>query len=122
MFPKDGRKFRRPCSRDDQQDYASAIADALRIELGESHHAIKTLMRWTGANERTVRNWLSGANGPSGEHLVRLIRNSETIFECFLRLAGREALVSIQSLSSIRDTLISTAELLTASLDQSPKG
>jgi hypothetical protein len=49
-------------------------------------------MRWTGANERTAKNWLSGVNGPSGEHLLRLIENSDRVFECVLRLSGRQQL------------------------------
>ena len=56
----------------DQAAYRKAIADTLRRELGPTHQAIKTVMRWTGASERTAKYWLSGERGPSGEHLIRL--------------------------------------------------
>lgn len=41
-------------------DYRAAIAAALREELGQTHRAIKTAMRWTGASERTVKYWIAG--------------------------------------------------------------
>ena len=50
----------------DQAAYRKAIADTLRRELGHTHQAIKTVMRWTGASERTAKYWLSGERGPSG--------------------------------------------------------
>lgn len=39
----------------DVADYRTAIAAALRDELGLTHRAVKTAMRWTGASERTVK-------------------------------------------------------------------
>ena len=53
--------------------YPAAIAGALENELGDTHRAIKTAMRWTGASERTIKNWYAGTHGPSGEHLVSLM-------------------------------------------------
>ena len=50
-------------------NYAKSIAVALRGELGDTHRAIKTVMQWTGASERTIKNWFAGTRGPSGEHL-----------------------------------------------------
>lgn len=40
-------------------DYRLEIAAALRRELGGSHQAIKASMNWTGASERTAKNWLA---------------------------------------------------------------
>lgn len=54
------------------KDYAELIADALRQEHGNTHRAVKTIMHWTGASERSVKNWLSGEFGPSGYFLMRL--------------------------------------------------
>jgi hypothetical protein len=109
MFPKTGRKF--PV-REQQADYASSISDVLRAELGNSHQAIKTLMRWTGANERTTKNWLSGANGPSGEHLLEIMRNSDLVFECVLELIDRKVILSHRKLEEVHDALQATAQLL----------
>ena len=40
-----------------------AIAAALVADLGQTHRAIKTAMRWTGASERTVKYWMSAERG-----------------------------------------------------------
>jgi hypothetical protein len=112
MFPKMGRRIPAAAAARDPVDYASAIAEALRADLGNSHRAIKTLMRWTAANERTVKNWLSGVNGPSGEHLLEIIRNSDLAFQCVLRLADRRLSLSNRKLEELRDVLQNTTQLL----------
>ena len=73
----------------DQEAYRKAIADALRRELGPTHQAIKTVMRWTGASERTAKYWLSGERGPSGEHLIRLAQHSDAVLITILIMAER---------------------------------
>ena len=73
----------------DQEAYRKAIADALRRELGPTHQAIKTVMRWTGASERTAKYWLSGERGPSGEHLIRLAQHSDAVLITILTMAER---------------------------------
>lgn len=86
--------------------YAAVVAVALRTELGDSHRAIKIVMKWTGASERTAKNWLTGARGPTGEHLVSLVRHSDATLEIFLQLAKREtALVSLD-LADVRSRLV----------------
>lgn len=73
----------------DQTAYRTAIADALRRELGPTHQAIKTVMRWTGSSERTAKYWLSGERGPSGEHLIRLAQHSDAVLITILIMAER---------------------------------
>lgn len=73
----------------DVADYRTAIAAALRDELGLTHRAVKTAMRWTGASERTVNYWIAGECGPSGEHLIALARHSDIVFHMVLLLADR---------------------------------
>jgi len=73
-----------------EMSYEVAVATAVRKQLGGSHQAIKTLMRWTGVSARTAKNWLSGSAGPSGAHLVDLMRSSDFVFEAMLQLARRE--------------------------------
>lgn len=70
-------------------DYRAAIAMALHAELGSTHRAIKSAMRWTGASERTVKYWFAGERGPSGEHLVSLARHSDAVLIVLLALADR---------------------------------
>lgn len=73
----------------DQTRYRKAIADALRSELGPTHQAIKTAMRWTGTSERTAKYWMSGERGPSGEHLILLAQHSDAVLLTILTMAER---------------------------------
>ena len=73
----------------DQTRYRKAVAAALRAELGPTHQAIKTAMRWTGASERTVKYWLSGERGPGGEHLILLAQHSDVVLLTILTMAER---------------------------------
>ena len=120
MFPKTGKKFP-PDNCFASTTYADLIREILRSELGSSHQAHKTLMRWTGANERTAKNWLSGSNGPSGEHLLQLMRNSDRIFEFVLKLSHRPALLSMRRLGEVRNSLQVTADLLSEVIEDQDK-
>lgn len=103
-LPKMGKELpmnrRRP-----SMNYASVVADALTIELSGSNRAIKTVMRWTGASERTAKGWLAGTNGPSGKHLIALLGNSDTLFGKILKLAGRGSLIEAAHLQVLRNTM-----------------
>jgi hypothetical protein len=110
MFPKTGKKL--PPRQLDPHAYAGAISDALRAELGESHRATKTLMRWTGASERTAKNWLSGSCGPSGDNLVQLARESDGVLATVLALAGRNEHMVGADLLSIRSSLRAATRLV----------
>ena len=70
--------------------FAAAIAAALHRAYGEHHAGAKTVAALLGANERAVRNWFDGKNGPSGERLTQLIRHSDEVLEAVLMLAARE--------------------------------
>ena len=90
--------------------YPAAIAYALRNQLGSTHQAIKIVMGWTGAGERTVKNWLAGVSGPSGQHLIDLIRHSDDVLEVLLILAGRQPIVAAQKVVGVRNKLAETVE------------
>ncbi|WGK89276.1 hypothetical protein [Pseudomonas migulae] len=89
-----------------RQEYASGLAIALQSELGSTHQAVKTLMRWTNANERTAKNWLKGTCGPRGEHLARLIQHSDAALASFLDMAERNSAVMRTTLPSLRSDLM----------------
>lgn len=113
MFRKKGNKLHPP--ENEQQvgtNFSRAIAAALHTELGLTHQAVKITMRWTGASERTAKNWLAGTHGPSGEYLVELLRNSDEVFDAVLVLAGREKTISDASLLRLRDRLMAAVECL----------
>jgi hypothetical protein len=67
---------------------------------------IKTVAKLTGANERTVKNWFSGAYGPSGFYLVLLARHSNEVLEVFLALAGRDGLLQESEIAHLEERLI----------------
>ena len=73
----------------DADKYAVVIAAALRREVISSGLRIKTLMRWTGAGESTVKNWLGAVRGPSGPHLLALAMYSTEVHSACLLLSGR---------------------------------
>lgn len=100
MFTKKCKTF------PNRQEYASGLAIALQSELGSTHQAVKTLMRWTNANERTAKNWLKGTCGPRGEHLARLIQHSDAALASFLDMAERNSAVIRTTLPSLRSDLM----------------
>ena len=94
-FPKKGKFFPGPNSwtgigQADDDVFAAQIAAALHRALGSSHAGIKTAAGWTGAHERTAKNWFSGRYGPSGAHLAALAKNSDEVMNAFLMMAARQ--------------------------------
>lgn len=123
MFPKTGKVFPKAnAQRRSELNYASAIAAALRSELGATHQAVKTVMRWTGANERTVKNWLAGTNGPSGDHLLAIARHSDSVFETFARLSGRQHSIAAERLIAARTALLDLLDIIQLVTDQPDLG
>ncbi len=107
MLPKKGIVFP---NIENLGPYPRAIAYALKCELGSTHQAVKIIRKWTGAGERTVKNWLAGINGPSGQHLVDLIRYSDDVLQVMLIMAGRHQTVAAQHLGDLRNQLMQTVE------------
>src|SRR4051794_38574973 len=85
--------------------FTEQIAQALRLEYGGTHAAVKTVVHLTGANERAVKNWFEGKNGPSGVFLVALCRHSDRVLEAFLVMSGRTAEVQAKALYDAKVTL-----------------
>ena len=67
---------------------AEQIGQALRVQLGASRRATKTVMRWTGVSDTTARSWLNGRATPSGLHLLELAAHSEPVMIYFLETTG----------------------------------
>lgn len=85
--------------------FPSVIAAAMRAEWGSSPSARKEIARITNANERAVRNWFEGQNGPSGENLVLLIRHSDAVFESVLMMTGRNQALTLLKAQALRSPL-----------------
>lgn len=91
---------------DAAQPLAHSIAAALKTEFGSTPSALKTVAQLTRSNERAVRNWFDGKNGPSGENLVILMRHSDLVLRTILSLADRQDLVVAVGLASLRRQLV----------------
>ena len=115
MLPKKGIVFP---NGENLGSYSQAIAYALKCELGSTHQAVKIIRRWTGAGERTVKNWLAGISGPSGHHLVDLVRNSDDVMTVLLILAGRQQVLAAQRLIGLRNKMAETVEQVDAILGE----
>ena len=85
MLPKSGTLLPARGAVLTERDYSSRVRQALRDDLGGSRMAAKLIMRWTGASNRTARNWLNGAASPSGYHLICLARESDAVLGAVLR-------------------------------------
>jgi hypothetical protein len=120
MFPKMGKTFPDEDGRRvDRLEYQMAISAALKRELGGSHRAIKTAMKWTGVSERTAKNWFAGSHGPAGEHLIELLRHSDEVAAAVLSLSGRSELRVVAGLHQSREALRHLLEALDALLEAS---
>lgn len=101
--------------------FVEEIASALRRSSSGSAVSVRTVANWTGANEKTVKNWLSGKYGPSGEHLIALVQHSDEVLSTFLTMAGREELMVAVKLiaaeEAIEDLLVAVRQL-----SRDPKG
>ena len=99
-FPtEDGRTM-------DRLEYRAAISAALNHELGGSHRAIKTIMKWAGVSERTAKNCLLGTLGPAGLHLIELLRHSEDVLSAVFILSGHAELRINSNLHETRTRLM----------------
>lgn len=80
MLPKKGRKLPKwEGVLAGRQAYAETIAQLLEREHGETHRAVKQVMKLTDASERTVKHWLSGQHGPDTVFFLRLVTSSPVI-------------------------------------------
>jgi hypothetical protein len=115
-FPKKGKSFpksggpnssnRDGGSRGGTSNFALQIATALERTLRDRNKRIKTVAGWTGANERTVKNWLSAQYGPCGAHLVVLIQHSDEVFNAVLLMAKRHDLLFAQKLDDLEQRML----------------
>ena len=85
--------------------FRHSIAAAMRAEWDSGPSARKEVGIITHANERAVRNWFDGSNGPSGENLVSLIRHSDAVFETVLLMSGRRPALTIMHADALRTRL-----------------
>jgi len=113
MLPKKGKKLHgEGWGEGDGCKVSAAVAAALREELGSTHQAVKTAMRWTGASERTVKHWLAGTYAPSGKHLVALMRHSDAVMMTVLSLTNRNTFFVGAALHTVRSKMLEIIDLI----------
>jgi hypothetical protein len=105
---KKGKKFPKADARSPASPFVQAISAALAEELKRDGVTIKAVAQWANVNERTVKNWVSGQCGPSGDHLVELVRCSDHLAVAFLRLADRPHVSLLFQLRQVRAILCQT--------------
>ena len=94
--------------------FVEVVASALKADFGSAPSAVKQVARMTNANERAVRNWFDGKNGPSGENLVTLIEHSDAVFGIVLQLSGRKLFAAHMGLQDLRTRLIAVVAAIDA--------
>ncbi|NQV93908.1 MAG: hypothetical protein HQ482_02035 [Sphingomonadales bacterium] len=119
MFPKTGNNFPNISGNANADEFAITIGQALKGELGTSRKAAKSIMKWTGASERSAKNWLAGTHGPSGWHLILLARQSDSVMAVILMMAGRELNISALALSALRSDLMEAVEAIDEAIKSS---
>lgn len=119
MLPKKGRMLHpwNGLARS-AKDYAELIAGALRQELGNTHRTVKTIMHWTGASERSVKNWLSGEFGPSGYFLMRLCVKSPAVRGLVMELLAEPDIIA----PPLGDASIEALSAMSTNADSCPPG
>jgi hypothetical protein len=119
-FPKKGKSFPKrdgDASTDfnlDDRTFAMKIALALKSELKDRNSRAKLVAGWTGANERTVKNWILGRYAPCGRHLVVLARHSDQVLNAILSMADRPDLLLARQAEDLRRRVFELAAMIGA--------
>jgi len=117
-FPKKGKSFPKrdgDGSSDfslDDHAFAMKIASALKAELKDQNSRAKLVAGWTGANERTVKNWILGHYAPCGRHLVMLARHSDQVLNTILTMADRQDLLLARKVEDLRRKVLELAAVM----------
>ena len=125
-FPKKGKSFPKRGGGGgsdfslDGHAFAMKIGLALRAELKGRNSRAKLVVGWTGANERTVKNWISGKYAPCGRHLVVLAQHSDQVLNAILSMAGRQDLLLAREVEDLRRKVLELAAVIGDPMSKSP--
>ena len=115
-FPKKGKSFpngqRESDAGLDDREFAFKIASALKLELKDRNSRAKLVASWTGANERTVKNWMLGRFGPCGRHLMTLAQHSDQVLIAILAMAHRQDLILAGRAVDLRQRMLELVALI----------
>src|ERR1700722_16428640 len=119
-FPKKGKSFPKRDGNSgsdfslDDRAFAMKIARAMKAELKDRNSRAKLVAGWTGANERTVKNWISGKYAPCGRHLVVLAKHSDQVLNSVLSMADRQDLLFTRKVGDVRRKVLELAAIIDA--------
>jgi hypothetical protein len=126
-FPKKGKFFpkrdgdgRSDFNLDDRA-FAMKIALALKSELRDRNSRAKLVAGWTGASERTVKNWISGRYAPRGRHLVVLAQHSDQVLSAILSMADRKDLLLASKVEDLRRRMLELAGIIGGPGNEDPE-
>jgi hypothetical protein len=88
------------------------IALALKSELKDRNPRAKLVAGWTGASERTVKNWILGRYAPCGRHLVVLAQHSDQVLNAILSMADRRDLLLAPKVEDLRRKVFELAAIM----------
>jgi hypothetical protein len=117
-FPKKGKSFPKLTGDGssvfnlDDRAFAMRIALALKSELKNRNSRAKLVAGWTGASERTVKNWIAGRYAPSGRHLVLLAQHSDQVLNAILSMAHKQDLLLAGNVEELRQKVFELAALI----------
>lgn len=111
-FPKNGDGNDNSYFNPDDRVFALRIASALKSELKDRNSRAKLVASWTGANERTVKNWILGRYAPCGRHLVVLAGHSDQVLDAILSMANRQDLLVARKVGDVRRKVLELAALI----------
>ena len=116
-FPKKGKYFpKREGDKGagfnlDDRAFAMKIAAALKSELRDRNSRAKLVAGWTGASERTVKNWIIGRYAPCGRHLMVLAQHSDQVLIAILSMAGRQDFLLGPKMENLRRKVFELAAI-----------
>ena len=96
----------------DDHAFAMKIALALKSELKDRNSRAKLVASWTGASERTVKNWILGRYAPCGRHLVVLAQHSDQVLNAILSMADRQDLLIARRVGDLRRKVLELAAII----------
>ena len=96
----------------DDHAFAMKIALALKSELKDRSSRAKLVAGWTGASERTVKNWILGRYAPCGRHLVVLAQHSDKVLNAILLMADRQDLLLARRVEDLRRKVLELAAII----------
>lgn len=122
-FRKTGKFLHKSEGEAGEDAFAAMVATVLHGRFEERPASIKVVARWTGASERTVKNWFSGHCAPRGHFFRSLVLNCPEMLDAFLLSVGggdRLAAAKLMEVQRVLREALALIEALTAGTGAAP--